>query len=177
MRSKGGRFQINRSNPIAHDPCILSCRNMKPFVKPSRSRVLRADHQRIFYPLHDGDASTLRIFIPDRLLSFALRYRCPFFDLPRCHHIDDLHFNQVTSPQLAVDAILKRARSRWFPASSSLTRIAQTCFGLSGQFWPTMRPLFQAMRSARIASKLGIRMLDSPIRHALPKRRPDVDER
>ncbi len=52
-------------------------------------------------------------------------------------------------------ARLKRARSRWFSASSSRTLIAQTCLGLSGLFWPTIRPLFQAGRSARMAGKFG----------------------
>jgi integrase/recombinase XerD len=55
------------------------------------------------------------------------------------------------------------------------TRIAQTCFGFSGRFWPTMRPLFQAGRSARMAGKFGVSMTDPPIRHALPQRQPDVD--
>jgi len=44
------------------------------------------------------------------------------------------------------------ARSRWFPASSSRTLIAQTCLGLGCRFWPTIRPLFQAERSARMAA-------------------------
>jgi len=72
---------------------------------------------------------------------------------------------------------LKRVRSRWFSASSSRTLIAQTCLGLSGRFWPTMRPLFQAGRSTRIAGKYGVSMMDTPIHHALPHRKPDVDKK
>src|SRR6056297_366511 len=71
-------------------------------------------------------------------------------------------------------ARLKSARSRWFSASSSLTLIAQIYFGFSGRFWPTMRPLFQAGRSARMAGKFGVCMVD-PIRHILLHRQPDVD--
>src|SRR6056297_3755343 len=73
-------------------------------------------------------------------------------------------------------ARLKSARSRWFSDSSSLTLIAQMCFGFSGRFWPTMRPLFQAGRSARMAGKFGVCMMDPPIHHALPQRQPDVDK-
>ena len=36
-----------------------------------------------------------------------------------------------------------------FAASSRRTRIAQTCFGRSGRFRPTIRPLFQAARWGR----------------------------
>lgn len=72
-------------------------------------------------------------------------------------------------------AILNSARSRWFSASSDRTRIAQTCLGFSGRFWPTMRTLFQAGRSARMAGKLGVCVTDPPIHHALPKRQTNVD--
>ncbi len=72
-------------------------------------------------------------------------------------------------------AMLNRARSRWFSANSSRTRIAQTCYGFSGLFWPTIRPLFQAGRSARMAGKFSVSMTEPPIRHALPQRQPDVD--
>src|SRR6056297_1558166 len=72
-------------------------------------------------------------------------------------------------------ARLKRARSRWFSANSSRTLIAQTCFGLSGLFCPTMRPLFQAGRRARMTGKFDVSMTDPPIRHAVPQRQPDVD--
>lgn len=63
-------------------------------------------------------------------------------------------------------AMLNRARLRWFSASSSRTRIARTCFGFSGHFWPTIRPLFQAGQSARMAGMFGVSMTDPPIRHA-----------
>ena len=40
---------------------------------------------------------------PNWLLSFALKDRCPLLDLAGCHDINDLHPNQVTAPQFAVD--------------------------------------------------------------------------
>jgi hypothetical protein len=38
-----------------------------------------------------------------------------------------------------------------------------------------MRLLFQAGRSARMAGKFGVCMIDPQIRHTLPQRQPDVD--
>ena len=71
-------------------------------------------------------------------------------------------------------AVLNRARPRRFSAISRRTRIAQTCFGRSGRFWPTMRPLFQAGRCRRMAGRLMICMTDPPIHLAHPHRRPNV---
>jgi hypothetical protein len=72
-------------------------------------------------------------------------------------------------------AMLNTARSRWLSANSSRTRIAQTCFGFSGRFWPTTRPLFQAGQSARMAGKFGVCTTVSPARQTLPHRPPEVE--
>jgi len=73
-------------------------------------------------------------------------------------------------------ARVNKAKSRWFSANSSLTRIAQTCFGIKGRFWPTMRPLFQADRTARMAGRFYVSMSNPPIRHILPNRQPNAHE-
>lgn len=57
---------------------------------------------------------------------------------------------------------------------ADFTNAANVSF--SGCFCPTMRPLFQAGRRARIAGKLGVSMTDPPIRYSLPKRQPDIVE-
>jgi len=46
---------------------------------------------------------------------------------------------------------------------------------LQRSFRPTMRPLFQAGCSARMACKFGVSMTDPPIRQVHPQRQPDVD--
>jgi hypothetical protein len=74
-----------------------------------------------------------------------------------------------------VKAFVKPAGPPWFSANFRRTRIAQTCFGFSGRFRPTIRPLFLAGRSARMAGGFGVAMTDPAIRHALPQRQPDVD--
>lgn len=48
-------------------------------------------------------------------------------------------------------ATLNKARSLRLPASSSRARIAQTCLGSKGRFWPMIRPLFQALRFGVVA--------------------------
>lgn len=57
---------------------------------------------------------------------------------------------------------------------SSRTRIAQTCLGRSGRFWPTNLPLFQARRFGRTAGKFDVCMKYSPISHFPPHRQPNV---
>ena len=48
-------------------------------------------------------------------------------------------------------AMLNNARSRALPAISRRTRMDQTCLGMSGRFWPMMRPLFQGTRTGHRA--------------------------
>ena len=57
-------------------------------------------------------------------------------------------------------AVLNSARSLWFSAISSRTRLDQTCFGIKGRFCPTIRRLFQAGRCGRMAGKFGVCMMD-----------------
>ena len=73
-------------------------------------------------------------------------------------------------------ARLKSARSRWFSASSSRTLIAQTCLGLRGRFWPTIRPLFQAGEAHEWQVSLVFACLI--LRSTTPptQRQPDVDK-
>jgi hypothetical protein len=78
--------------------------------------------------------------------------------------------------QQCAGSVLLQSHANGPYASSSRTRMAHTCFGLSGRSCPTMHPLFQAGRSARIEVKFGVSMTDPPIRHFLPQRQPDVDE-
>ena len=66
-------------------------------------------------------------------------------------------------------AMLKSARSRGLSAISSRTRIDQTCFGCSGRFWPTMRPLFQATRAGAGREELS-RHGKTPFHRAHPAR-------
>ena len=42
------------------------------------------------------------------------------------------------------------------------------------RFWPTIRPLFHAGRSARMAGKFGVSMTDPPIRHTLHNDNPTL---
>ena len=63
-------------------------------------------------------------------------------------------------------ARLKSARSRMRPEISRRTRIAQTCFGMSGRFWPMIRPLFQAGRRARMAGRFAAGMTVPPFRRS-----------
>jgi len=121
-------------------------------METPRPQKFGPDHQWIFHPLRD------RLICPDAITSTTfIRTRSQ----PR---------------NLLSIAILNRARSRWFSANSSRTRIAQTCLGFSGSFWPTMRPLFQAGRRARMAGKFDVSLMNPPVRHTHPKRQPDVDD-
>lgn len=52
------------------------------------------------------------------------------------------------------------------PASSSRTLITQTCLGLGGLFYPTIRPLFQAGRSARMSGEFGVSRMEPSIHYA-----------
>lgn len=60
-------------------------------------------------------------------------------------------------------AMLNSARSRREFASSSRARIAQTCLGSSGRFWPMIRPLFQALRFRVTAGNRTLGMICPPI--------------
>ena len=60
-------------------------------------------------------------------------------------------------------ATLKSARSRGAAAISRRTRIDQTCFGWSGRFWPTTRPLFQARRDGRGAGRNSVDTAKPPV--------------
>ena len=144
-------------------------------MEASRREKFRPDHQRFFRALHDPSPRALRNLKPNRFWVLLcsddpLSLFCP-------DAITSTTFIATRSQprNLLSMAILNRARSRWFSANSSRTRIAQTCLGFSGSFWPTMRPLFQAGRSARMAGKFGVCMIDPPIRHTLPLRQPDFD--
>ncbi len=59
-------------------------------------------------------------------------------------------------------ARLKRARSRRLPASSRRARMAQTCLGSNGRFYPTRRPLFQALRFWVTAGSWTLGMICPP---------------
>jgi len=43
-------------------------------------------------------------------LGFALKHRCPFFDLSGRHDIDDFHLHKVTAAQLAVDRHIEQSQ-------------------------------------------------------------------
>lgn len=60
-------------------------------------------------------------------------------------------------------ATLNKARSRRLPASSKRVRIAQTCFGSKGRFWPMIRPLFQALRFGVVSGSWSRGMICPPI--------------
>ncbi len=62
-------------------------------------------------------------------------------------------------------------RSLRLPAGSGRARMAQTCFASNGRFWPTSRPLFQAMR---FGLRAGSCILDIDRPPPFPPS-PDVD--
>lgn len=65
-------------------------------------------------------------------------------------------------------ARLRRARSRTLPAVSRRTRIAQTCFGRSERFWPTMRLLVQAGWHARRTGRFVTGTISTPANLSRP---------
>ena len=69
-------------------------------------------------------------------------------------------------------ATLKRVRSLKLPASSSLARIAQTCLGRRGRFWPIIRPLFQALRFRVSAGSYTRGIIGPPILPPYPSINP-----
>jgi hypothetical protein len=68
----------------------------------------QANHQWIFYPLHDGSAGAFGNLKPDRFLRFALKDGRSFLDLTGRHDIDDLHADKITAAQFAVDRHIKQ---------------------------------------------------------------------
>lgn len=59
-------------------------------------------------------------------------------------------------------------------AHVSLSKAGADFVGKINRIWLTIRPFFQAERSARMAGKFGVSMTDPPILHALPQLQPDV---
>ncbi len=154
------RLQSDRGDPAPDEAGILPGRDVEPLVEPSG--------QRYCDPTSAGSSSHLeRDFrVPSviskrtgcRVLLWMIEARS--FTWPAEKTSATLSLTRSHPRSLLSIARLKRARSRTRSASSRRTRIAQTCFGRSGRFWPAMRPLFQAGRHARMAGSPLRALLD-----------------
>lgn len=101
-------------------------------MESTGSEVFGAVHQGPIHPARERPARAFGDLEPDRLPGFALDDAAAFLDLVGCVDIRAPEFHQVTAAEFGSSmARLKSARSRWFSASSSRTRMAQTCFGIS----------------------------------------------
>jgi hypothetical protein len=108
-------------------------------------------------------------------MGFTLDDRRTLFDLSSRKYVCDFQANQITSSKFAVDGKAEKRQVAMIVRDLQAHADRPDVFCISGRFCPTMRPLFQAGRQARVAGKFGICMMGSPIHHAHPHRKPDVD--
>jgi hypothetical protein len=97
----------------------------------------------------------------DRVLLWTIEARCLTY--PAAYTSATFSFTRSHPRNLLSMTRLKSASSQICNPISRRTRIAQTCFGSSGRFWPTMRPLFQAGRQTRMAGRFAVGMVIPPI--------------
>lgn len=83
---------------------------MEALLETSGPKMFGSDHQRIFRPLCNRGSRAFGNLEPNRLLSFALQDRCPLFDLPGGHHIDDFHADKITTAKFAVDSHVEQGK-------------------------------------------------------------------
>lgn len=145
-------------------------------MKPAYPEILGSDHQLVFHPFFARGPGGFRDLEAYRLLGSALGNGCTLLTWPKAMTPTTFIFTGSLPRSLLLIATVKSARSRWFSASSRLTRISQACSGFGSRFWPTRRSTFEPGRSARTASKFSVSIIHSAIRHALPKRQADVDQ-
>ena len=75
-----------------------------------RPKMFGSDHQQIFYALRNRGSRAFGNLEPNRILSFALQDRCPFFDLPGSHNIDDFHADKITTAKFVVDSHVEQGK-------------------------------------------------------------------
>ena len=106
-----------------------------------QTRVSRSRSSPGSAPARDGSPRPFCDLDLPRPLRLPLDDRRPFLDAPGDDDVPDLETDEVQLRGVLSMAKLKRARSRRLPAIPRRARIAQTCFGSSGRFLPTMRSL------------------------------------
>ncbi len=175
MGALGTRLETDRRHPVADNTCILACRDGQAFMKSAGPKVLRTDHQLIFHPLLNRGSCAFGYLKAHGFLRLALKDRSPFLDLTRRHYIYDLHLHQAAAAQLAIDCHVEQREIAMVLSQFKPHSDRPDVLWFQRSLRPTIRPLFQAGRRARMAGRFGVSITDPQIRHALPKRQLDVD--
>ena len=72
-------------------------------MEASGPKVLGANYKLVFDPLLQRCTRAFGYLEAHWFLRFALQHGCSFFDLARCHDVDNFQLHKVTTVKFAVD--------------------------------------------------------------------------